>query len=255
MSFRQAMWICVTVRVVETAPIAAVLGANCKTIRTTAGVTQDELARYARRFGLRWTASKVRDFEVGRTAPTFATVLALAAALDAAVGKPTGRMPGVGADLMRPEREPRVRLAELVVFDGFIAANDEFAPRGERVADYCAGKTWELLAYDVAYSAGVEKLDKLLRAHPVIDGQVEKGMRGVNMRDMRLLSGLTEDRLAQRLGISRDRLAALSFKLWQKPFSEERDRLAGSDANKQKRGQVSRSLRAELEKAINDGDD
>jgi transcriptional regulator with XRE-family HTH domain len=234
MSLRQAMWICVTVRVVDTAPIAAVLGANCKKIRTTEGVTQDELARYARRFGLRWTASKVRDFEVGRTAPTFATVLALAAALDAAVGKPTGRMPGVGADLMRPEREPRVRLADLVAFDGFVTVTDEFDPRGERVADYCRGESWDLPGSQIGRTATRE---------------------GYDVARMRQASGLTEDRLAARLGISRDELAALSLRLWRKPFGQERDRIAGPGANRQKRGQVSRSLRAELEKAINDGDD
>jgi hypothetical protein len=43
--------------------------------------------------------------------------------------------------------------------------------------------------------------------------------------------------------------------LWQRTFSEERDRRAGADANQQKRGQESRTLRAELEKALADGDD
>jgi transcriptional regulator with XRE-family HTH domain len=214
------------VRVVETAPLAAVLGANCKKIRTAAGVTQDELARYARRFGLRWTASKVRDFEVGRTAPTFATALALAAALDSAVGKPTGRIP---ADLMKPDREPRVRLADLVMFDGFVTVTDEFDPRGQRVADYCAGQPWDLPGSQIGRTATREKFD---------------------LARMRQASGLTEDRLAARLGISRDELAAMSLRLWRKPFSQERDRIAGPDANKQKRGQVSRALRAELEKAL-----
>ena len=71
----------------------------------------------------------------------------------------------------------------------------------------------------------------------------------------RLLETIRRYRLAARLGISRDELAALSLRLWRKPFSQERDRLAGPDANKQKRGQVSRTLRAELEKAIADGHD
>ena len=213
--------------VVESVSLAAVLGANCKRIRTEAGVTQDELARYARRYGLRWTASKVRDFEVGRTAPTFATVLALAAALDSAVGKPTGRMP---TDLMKPDREPRVRLADLVTFDGFVTVTDEFDPLGQVIADYCAGEPWDQLRR----FASRQKFD---------------------LARMRQASGLTEDRLAARLGISRDQLAALSLRLWRKPFSQERDRLAGSDANRQKRAQVSRRLRTELEKAINDGDD
>jgi hypothetical protein len=61
-------------------------------------------------------------------------------------------------------------------------------------------------------------------------------------------SGLAEQRLAQRLDISRGRLADVSFRLWRRTFSDERDRRAGPHANKQKRGQVSRTLPAELEK-------
>ena len=68
-------------------------------------------------------------------------------------------------------------------------------------------------------------------------------------------SGLTEHRLAKRLSISHARLAHVSFQLWQSTFSEERDRRAGTDANQQKRGRVSRELRAELEKALADGND
>jgi len=73
--------------------------------------------------------------------------------------------------------------------------------------------------------------------------------------DLRLRSELTEHRLAKRLGISPARLAHVSFQLWQSTFTEERDRRAGPDANQQKRGHVSRALRAELEKALADGND
>jgi transcriptional regulator with XRE-family HTH domain len=237
--------------VVEPLSLAAVLGANCKRIRTDAGVTQDELARHARDFGLRWTASKVRDFEVGRTAPTFATVLALSAALDRAAAPVVGMST---QNLLKPKRrEPRVRLADLVTFDGFITVTDEFDPRGQRVADYCAGASWALPGSDVAHTATLDKFKKLMETHPVIDGQVEKGMRVVDLQRMRRASGLAEDRLASRLGISRDRLAAVSFRLWKKPFSQERDRIAGSDANRQKRGQVTRTLRAKLEKELANG--
>ena len=68
-------------------------------------------------------------------------------------------------------------------------------------------------------------------------------------------SGLTEQRLATRLGISHSRLADASFQLWHSTFSEERDRRAGVGANQQKKGRISRELRAELEKALADGND
>jgi transcriptional regulator with XRE-family HTH domain len=232
---------------VEEKPLAEVVGANCKRIRTAAGLTQDELARHARMAGLRWTASKVRDFEVGRTAPTFATVLALSAALDDATAP---NVPGENL-LALTKGEPRVRLADLVGFDGVVHVNDQFQPLGQWVAEYCAGETWEKPP-DVGYTR--EKLDEL-RANPVVDGKTIKWMRAAELELMLKASGLTEERLAARLGISRDWLAAVSFRLWHKPFSQERDLRAGTDANQQKRGQVTRALQAELREALADGDD
>jgi len=65
--------------------------------------------------------------------------------------------------------------------------------------------------------------------------------------------GLTEERVAGRLGISTERLYAESQRLWNTTFSAERDRIAGPGANPQRKGQVTRQLKAELEKAITDG--
>jgi hypothetical protein len=45
-------------------------------------------------------------------------------------------------------------------------------------------------------------------------------------------------------------LAGLSAALWKRTFSQERDRRAGPEANAQKRGQVSRELRKELQAVI-----
>jgi len=206
--------------------IAAVLGANCRRIRTSAGVTQDELARAARRVGLKWTASKVRDFESGRSAPTFSTVLALTAALDnatevkvtyTAASTPTGNEIVIQ---MNPAYHP-VRLADLVSFDGEVTVTEDFEPCGDRLANFCDGGTWE---------------------HPK------------SAIDWPETLGLTEQRVAATLGISTERLGAESLRLWNTTFSKERDRRAGPDANRQKRGQVTRQLKAELQKAITDGD-
>jgi hypothetical protein len=66
-------------------------------------------------------------------------------------------------------------------------------------------------------------------------------------------SGLAEQRLAKALGIGTPRLADLSSQLWGATFGEERDRRAGAGASRQKKGHISRGLRAELEKALTDG--
>ncbi len=60
-------------------------------------------------------------------------------------------------------------------------------------------------------------------------------------------------RMAKSLGLDLDRAAAEMGALWGKSFTAERDRRAGCDANPQKRGRISRELKAELQEAINRG--
>lgn len=210
--------------------LAKVVGRNYKDIRVAAGVTQEELARSARGVGLRWTASIVGDFEAGRSAPTFATVLAATLALQNAL-RDAGKQ-----RQQAPERD--VTLADLVAGDGFVALNDNFGVSAALLAEVCRGAVFEPRRGDVQFK---------LRQHSAreVHELVETMQR----------SGLTEQRLAHRLGIGQDRLAVTSSRLWKRTFSEERDRRAGAGANQQKKGRISRELRAELEKALNDGND
>lgn len=60
-------------------------------------------------------------------------------------------------------------------------------------------------------------------------------------------------RLCKSIGVERDIGAAAMAKLWGRTFTAQRDRLAGPAANAQRKGQISRHLKAELEKAIRDG--
>ncbi len=207
----------------STTPIAVVLGANCRRIRTDARVTQDELAWAARQVGLKWTASKVRDFEVGRSAPTFATVLALTVALNRVITRTrfTARTTQGGNEIAI-QLDP-VRMADLVNYGGEVSVTEDFELAGEWLAEYCSGGIWN----------------------------TEDGVQSVSSNSSVL--GLTEERVAGRLGISTDRLYAESQRLWNRTFTAERDRIAGPGANSQRKGQVTRQLKAELEKAITDG--
>jgi transcriptional regulator with XRE-family HTH domain len=217
-------------------PLAVVVGQNCKRIRTSAGVTQEELAKYAHRMGLRWGASAVGDFEGGRSAPTFATVLVVTAALSKALevvavqrGEPYG---------------PGVTLADLVGGRGYVELTDAlpFIPEAV-IADVCRrGRPFEVDEQAVQQRAA-------RTAELVADLSVNVDIASIEQR-----SGLAEQRLAKRLKVGDELLAGASFRLWRKTFSEERDRRAGPDANQQKKGRISRELRAELEKALADGD-
>ena len=221
--------------------LAAVLGTNCRRIRTRAGVTQDELAKAARQVGLKWTPSKVRDFESGRSAPTFATVLALTVALDNVTEvKISAAATSTGVEMaisLNPAYQP-VRLADLVSgAEGWwwaapasgVTVTEDFRPSAELLVDFCSGGTWPVVArhdFPGAARLGCES---------------DSG-------------GLTEHRVAATLGIDTEQLGARSLQLWNTTFSSERDRRAGPDANAQRKGRITRQLKAELEKVLTDGD-
>jgi transcriptional regulator with XRE-family HTH domain len=235
---------------VSSQPLAEVVGANCKRIRVEIGVTQDELARHARRIGLRWNAAKVGNFEAGRSAPTFATVLAVTLALQMALedaAERRGETPGGG-----------VTLADLVTGTGFVALTDSLDFPTALVADVCRGEIFDTGRLSgSANPLGPEQINAMVtQAREALrEREIEAGVTLDELTAMLQRSGLTEDRLARRLGIKPAELAATSFRLWQSTFSEERDRRAGPDANQQKKGRISRELRAELEKALADGND
>jgi hypothetical protein len=237
-------------------PLAKVVGWNCKRIRTEiVGMTQDELAGYARNIGLHWTASSVGDFEAGRSAPTFATVLAVALALELALRD--------AADRRGETLDRGVTLADLVSHEGRVELTDTVNLGAVLVAAVCRGQFFTLdaagdrAAHDLLTGTGqvLQQTGTVVAEVQDILSRMGAGSSGGGVVKVLAHSGLTEHRLAQRLGIDRILLAGASFQLWQSTFSEERDRRAGPDANQQKRGRVSRELRAELEKALADGND
>ncbi len=222
----------------DSQPLAVVVGKNCKTIRKLIGITQDELARYARDCGLRWKASTVADFEGARSAPTFATVVSLSIALQNAAQ--------VAAEGRTDISMSAATLDELVKFDGMIRLNDDVALPADFVTAICRGQTrpgW-------TSPPGAESVS-MLTLYRDIWGE------SALTPPQRLLtrSGIAEERLARQLGIDQERLAGISYTLWQKTFSEERDCRAGPDANQQKKGRVSRDLRGELEGELARGHD
>jgi transcriptional regulator with XRE-family HTH domain len=199
--------------------LAEVVGGNCRRIRTEIGITQDELSLYARAHGLKWNAAKAGDFEAGRSEPTLATVLKVGMALQQALA-----FAQVAAGAIKDRTIPAdrtVTLADLLGGnDGLVALADDLAVTTADLANVARGESFPS-----------PRRDKLQR------------------------SGLAEQRLAKALGIDDSRLADVSQRLWGNTVSEERDKRAGAGANQQKKARVSRELRAEIEKAIADGND
>ena len=241
----QVTRICVTLNVVDelsVEPLAVVVGSNCRRLRTAAGLTQNELAKHGRDAGLRWTASKVGDFEAGRTNPTFATIIAAASALSAAT-------------------RSDVHLADLVRSDAYVLVTDELDPTGDALAAILRGeRTWaSLVRREVGHlartpvdlsdlSASTDEQRREFEQYPQL-GDVATA----DLLELVRRRGLDEQRVAKRLGISDYVLAAASLSLWRQSFSDERDDRAGPDANAQRRGRVARELQAELREALTRG--
>jgi transcriptional regulator with XRE-family HTH domain len=187
-----------------------VIGRNARRLRTGAGLTLDQVSIAARRRGLKWSESRVADFEAGRVAPNLGTVAAICLAL-ADAGCAEG--------------------PALLTSDGPIQINTSLTLRGEDVANLLCGRPIE-----------EPKPVKSAERHPSNEPPTLEEVIGS--------SGATEERISKSLGISSTYLAMLSASYWNGTFSQERDRRAGEGANAQKRGQVTRQMKAELEAAI-----
>lgn len=223
----------------ESEPLAAVVGRNCKRLRRQIGITQDELARHARDCGLRWKASTVADFEGARSAPTFATVVSLSIALQNAA-----QAAAIDGDI--DAAMEAATLDELVRAEGLIQLNDDVAVPADFVIAICRGQTrpgWK--PRPDAESASMLAIYRDMWGETALTPPERVLLR----------SGTAEDRLARQLGVDTKRLADMSYALWRRTFSEERDSRAGPDANQQKKGRVSRELRAELAEGMADVDD
>jgi transcriptional regulator with XRE-family HTH domain len=212
--------------------LATVIGENARRLRTSARLTLDQVAVAARQRGLNWSESRVADFESGRVAANLATILAVCVALD-----DLGCAKATPLELVRTARP--------------IHVNDGLLLWSEDVAKLLSGRplvrhvTPEHVAR--TFSPGFTTITspyemKISMRYPVSDPTV--------LIAVARASGAAEERVRKSLGISSMLLASLSAAFWRRTFTEERDHRAGKDANPQKRGQVTRQMRAELKTAI-----
>jgi transcriptional regulator with XRE-family HTH domain len=218
--------------------VAKVIGEGARALRLDAGVTLEQMARAARIYGLSWTSGRVGDFESGNVAASVPTLVAAAAALGEAIGRP-------------------VSLAELVTGEGQVNINDKLsfdksalraALSGETVSapaipDLLPAEEVHELASLLSSQTNFHWSDRLRAVHPDLRRDV---LRDFNESDARMCKNIGVD---QVLG------ATAMAALWRRTFTAERDNRAGPDANAQRRGQISRQLKADLQEVINGGND
>ena len=188
------------------------IGKNAHQLRTTAGLTLDQVSIAARMRGLNWSESRVADFESGRVAPNLATLIAVCLALaDAGC-----------ADATFPK---------LLASESPIQINDSPLLSRQQVVRLLSSIPLDIEPHEWVLAQQLHL--RMPMTVTVINA-----------------SGATEERTWKALGLSPAELADWSTALWNRTFSQERDRRDGGGANSQKRGQITRQMRAELQAAI-----
>ncbi len=225
---------------------AQVVGENARRLRTERGLTLEQVARECQQFGLRWTTSKVGDFEGGRVSPTLPTLYAFALALSSLGAEEVSLFElfaGSGAVRLNPNLTvPREALARAL-------RGDPIDPANELLRDPATLAVWQ--RKNVEYSQFLAGVQPLLRRYAKLlpSNFIDDFMHAIST------TGLADDRAAHDLGVKPNELLFYAMRLWGSSFSGERDRRAGADANAQKRGQISRTMKDELQEAISRGND
>lgn len=211
--------------------ISAAFARNARALRIGAGLKADQVARAVTARGLHWAPSRVSELEMGRIAPTLATLLVLSAAF---------------SDL----RGEAVTFADWFAGDGEVELTDTLQVPLDVIRTALNGKpptpprpgtsTTEVLMQDY--------LAQRVGGKPISRARLKK------LSAIWDQCGEAEDRAARALGIDQGSLCELMLDLWGTTLSVKRDQLAGPDANAQKRGRVARELREQLREALSNGE-
>ena len=131
------------------------------------------------------------------------------------------------------------------------AALSEVVGRPVQLADLFAGDGE--VAINERLAVPLSALRATLTGEPVDFAGI--GMLKAGMVAVRGTLRESDMRMCKSIGVDLAIGAAAMDKLWGRPFSAERDHRAEPGANAQRKGQISRQLKAELQKVVNDGDD
>lgn len=220
-------------------PLAEVVGRNARNHRLRHDAKLEDVARVAKRYGLKWSTGRVGDLEGGRMPATLPTLFALAATL----GDVTGE---------------RVSIADLVWTDGWVEVNPSLTVSGEALKRSVQGEPVDLVAKDL-YGA-VEEIfgifEDIRQRHNEAWADVPTELQYMDPHEVdrvEAASGVAEQRLCKEYSLAPHVLAAMSLHLWGKSFSEERDNRAGEGANAQRRGRISREMKQEIEAYLASG--
>jgi hypothetical protein len=184
--------------------------------------TAEKLARHAQAWGLKWGTGRVAECEAGKVAATVPTIHRLCLALSNLLGR---------------------SVAPTELFDGepllqSVVSNQAVRRPPDRIMQQLAQQQRAFIERVWA------TLPEPLQGDPV--GPYRKTLPAMVEADVRI---------GKSLGLDRAMTARWMAHLWKHPLSVERDKRAGPGASNQARGQITRQLKAELQKVIGDGHD
>ena len=209
--------------------MAEVAGRNARRLRlnTRPTPTLEDLARAVRTYGLRWSTGSVGSFESGRTVGlTLETLVAVAAGLGDAIGR-------------------AVTLQELFADGGDVAVNPDLTIRLSKLQAVLSGEVVRLGAVRPPRGAASG-----LRTWPPTPTAWWSGVSASLHAKVFFDFREGDVRMCKNIGVEPDVGAMAMAKLWKKTFVARRDELAGPGAKPQRRGQISRRLKAELQELI-----
>jgi transcriptional regulator with XRE-family HTH domain len=208
--------------------MADAAGARARALRLDAHKSLEDVATAARSYGLRWSTGSVGDFESGRATPDLRTLLVVATALGDVTGHP-------------------VSLTDLFAGAGFVVINDKLGSIAlGKLRAILSGKPVRLVPPKRAPSLAARR--RAQAAAALISGPA--AAVGV-LQEFRE----SDMRMCKNIGVTLDVGATAMAELWGRTFVAERDHRAGPDAKAQRRGQISRQLKAELMDIIEKGKD
>jgi hypothetical protein len=210
-----------------TKSLAEIAGAQARALRLAADKSLEDVATAARSYGLRWSTGSVGDFEGGRATTSLKTLLVVAAVLRDLTGRP-------------------ITLADLFAGNGPVEITENLPVDLSELRDMLAGQPVRMLPEQV-----VRITLKLSVPPDVIWPERLRGWHHPELHK-RVLDALSESdvRMCKNIGVEPFVGAAAMAKLWGQTFTAERDDRAGLDANAQRRGRISRQLKAELQELI-----
>lgn len=219
------------------ASLGQVVGARVAAIRTTYGLTQEDIAAAARQSGLRWGRSSVAQLEAGVKRLTGEELLVL---------------PHVIATATRYGEE--LALLELVSpTQGRVELTAEVQPTRSGLEALFAGASGSTRATSLRdMSALFEPLYDFMEIAQRYAGDLTLG----SVADAAQSVGEAERKLARKLDVPAVAVAMVAFRLWGRSLSDERDARAGDLGDRRRRqaqrGHITRQLEAELRPLLKD---